>query len=109
MAKKNDDDKLFAFLGAFLTIIGFIVVYLTKKDSKYAMYYAKQGLVVGIAWFAVAIVSAFLAWIPVIGWLISSLAWLLVVILWFISWINALSDKMKPTPIIGQWADKFNL
>ncbi len=111
MAKKNskDDDKLFAFLGVFLTIIGFVIVYLTKKDSKYAMFYAKQGLVLGIAWIIVMMASFVLMFIPIIGWLITSVAYLVLTILWFIAWINALSDKEKVTPLIGQFADKFNL
>jgi len=31
--KKNDDSKIWAFLGVFLTLIGFLIVYLTKKDD----------------------------------------------------------------------------
>ena len=37
--KKEDEKKLYAFLGVFLTVIGFIIVLATKKDDKYAMHY----------------------------------------------------------------------
>mgnify|MGYP006409093403 CR=1 FL=1 len=104
---KKDDDKVFAFLGAFIPIIGFIIVLLAKKDSKLAMYHAKQGLVLGI----VAIIVSVIASIFVRGFLffgffgiIFSLINLLLIVLWIIGWINALSEKEKPLPVIGQYA-----
>jgi len=42
MNKEIEEGKMFAFLGVFLTIIGFVIVLLAKKDNKYAMYYAKH-------------------------------------------------------------------
>ncbi|MFH1972911.1 MAG: hypothetical protein ABIJ18_05550 [archaeon] len=119
MVKKSsaDDDKIFAFLGVFLTIIGFIIVILTKKDSRYAMYYAKQGLILGIIWILVwivmAILSVMLAFIPIAGPMIAMLIWAVVgiglLIIWLISWINALSGQMKPMPLFQGFADKINL
>ena len=107
MAKKSDDGKLFAFLGVFLTTIGFLIVLLAKKDDKYAMYYAKQGLVLFIAVVIVSIVGSI---IPLIGWfIILPVGNLILLILWIIGWINALSGKEKPIPLIGKFADKFNI
>ena len=47
--KKEDDGKLFAFLAVLLSILGFIIALLAKKDNKYVMFYAKQSLVLFIA------------------------------------------------------------
>ena len=106
MAKK-DDDKVFAFLGAFLPIIGFIIVLLTKKDSKLAMYHAKQGLILGIVWIILSVIISFftmgLFFLGFLGF-IFSLVHLLLIILWIIGWVNALSEKEKPLPLIGQYA-----
>lgn len=109
MAKKKkarpkvnkDNKKLFAFLASFFTIIGFIVALILWKDNKYVMFYAKQGLILFIAQIIVMILSplVFLAWI----------LWIFLVILWIITWINALSGKMKNTFIIGDLADKIDL
>lgn len=99
--KLDDDSKLFAFLATFLSILGFIIALLVKKDDEYVMFYAKQSLVVFIAWIIAAIVS----FIPIIGWLIS----LFVLVLWIFSWIYALSGEMKETPVIGHYARKINL
>ncbi len=104
-SKEVDDGKAFAFLGVFLGIIGFVIVLLAKKENKYAMYYAKQGLVLTIAYVAVWVVML----IPVLGWIVGILASLLLFVLWIIGWINALSGKEKPIPLIGQYADKINI
>ena len=41
----SNERKLLAFLAVFLTLIGFILALLLKRDDKYVMHYAKQGLV----------------------------------------------------------------
>lgn len=108
-SKEVEEGKIFAFLGVFLTIIGFIIVLLAKKENKYAMYYAKQGLVLFIAWVIVAIVGMILAFIPILGWLVWVVLYLGMLILWIIGWINALSGVEKPIPIIGKYAEKIKL
>jgi uncharacterized membrane protein len=100
-SKKADDSKTFAFLATFLSIIGFLIVLLTKKDDKYVMFYARQSLVVFIAW----VIAGILGWIPILGWILS----VVVFVLWIFSWIYALSGKEKNTPLIGSIANKINL
>ncbi|TKJ17758.1 hypothetical protein CEE44_04465 [Candidatus Woesearchaeota archaeon B3_Woes] len=110
MAKGNvgkvQDDKLWGFLAIFLGIIGFLIVLLTKRDSEYAMYYAKQSLVLFIA----CICVGFVAWIPFIGWfLLGPILYIVILVLWVIGWVRALSGEMKPIPIIGKLAEKIKL
>ena len=100
-ANKKGDRKVFAFIAAFFTIIGFLIAIILKKDDKYVMYYAKHGLILFIAWAIVALVG----WIPFIGWLYG----IFIFILWIITWINALSGQEKRTFIISDLADKLNL
>ena len=100
-SKKEDDSKIFAFLATFLSILGFIIALVAKKENKYVMFYAKQSLIVFIAW----IIAAILSFIPVLGWILK----VLVTILWIFSWIYALSGKEKETPVIGQFARGINL
>ena len=109
MAKKasTDDSKIFAFLAVFLSIIGFLVVLLAKKDDKYAMYYAKQSLILFIAGMVVNVAGTF---IPIIGWfVILPVGGILVFILWIMALINSVSGIQKPVPIIGKYADKIKL
>jgi len=106
MASEVEEGKIFAFLGVFLTLIGFLIVLLAKKDNRYAMYYAKQGLVLFIAYVIVMI----LGMIPIIGWfVIMPIGYLVMFILWIVGIVYAFSGEMKPIPLIGKFADKINL
>lgn len=104
-----EDSKVWGFLGFFLLIIGFLIVYLTKKDDAYAMYYAKQGLVFNIAFVVIWIAGFVLAFVPVIGWLLYMVLLIAMLVLFIIGIIFSLSGKQKPVPIIGQLADKIKL
>ncbi len=102
---KNSDSKIWAFLGVFLTLLGFLIVYFGKKDDKYAMYYAKQGLVIAIAYFVIWII----AFIPFIGGIVAFVANIGLLILWIIGIIYSLSGEQKDIPILGEFAKKINL
>ncbi|MDD5181649.1 MAG: DUF4870 domain-containing protein [Candidatus Nanoarchaeia archaeon] len=105
MAKgKVGESQIWAFLAVFLGIIGFILVLLTQKKDKYAMFYAKQSLVLMIAW----VISFVIAIIPVLGWIVSPIIALVIFVLWIIAIINTFSGTEKLTPIIGKFAEKFN-
>jgi len=114
MAKKSvksgkDDKIVFAFLAAFLSIIGFIIALIAKKDDKYVMFYAKQSLVVFIVAVIVQIINEIVAFIPIIGTAINVVLSIFVVILWLTSWIYALSNKEKEVPVVGKYARKIKL
>lgn len=105
MAKgKVGESQIWAFLAVFLGIIGFILVLLAKKTDKYAMFYAKQSLVLMIAW----IISFAIAIIPILGWIVAPILSLVIFVLWIIAIINTFSGTEKDTPIIGKYAEKFN-
>ena len=104
----GDDSKVFAFLAVFLTIIGFLIAFLAKKNDKYVMFYAKQSLVLFIAMAIVWAASFVLLFVPIIGWIALCVAYVILIVLWVIGWIYALSGKMKPLPLIGKYASKFD-
>ena len=83
----KNEKILYAFLGAFLTIIGFIIALAIKRDDEYVMYYAKHGLILFIGW----IIAMLFSLIPVLGILI----WIFVITLWVITWIYSLSGEQK--------------
>lgn len=93
--KDIEENKLWAILG-YLGILCLIPL-LAKKDSKFAQFHAKQGLVMLIGWFFV--------WIPFLGWLMG----LVLFIFWIMSIINVLSGKMTKLPIVGDLAEKINI
>jgi uncharacterized membrane protein len=107
--KKDDEKKLYAFLGVFLTVIGFIIALVTKKDDKYVMFYAKQGLVLFFGWIIAGFAAMVLWVVPAFGHFISGLIYLLVFILWIIGIIYSLSGEMKKIPIVGDLAEKIKI
>ncbi|MFH1307426.1 MAG: hypothetical protein ABIH72_01075 [archaeon] len=113
--KKDDYTKLFAFLATFLSIIGFVIALLAKKDNQYIMYYAKQSLVVFIVAIIVSVADTIitgifnLIWLHFIGQLIIEILGILVFILWIISWVYALSGEMKEVPIVGKYGNQIKL
>ena len=107
MAKKEmDEGKIFAFIAYLLSIIGFLIVILAKKDNKFAMYHAKQSLVLFIVYIIGWVILVF---IPFLGWGLMPIWWIIMVIFTVIGIINALTGKQKPLPIIGKYATKIKL
>lgn|SRR3989344_7408823 len=90
-----------AFVASFFTIIGFIIALIIWRDEKYVMYYANHGLVLFLGQ---AIISLLTPLSPFIRF-----AWILWFILWILTWVNALSGKIKYTFIISDIAKKINL
>ena len=94
-------------LMALLSYIGILVLIplLAKKDSPYAQFHAKQGLVLLLGWIAATVINV----IPILGQIIFVLCSIFFFVLFIIGIINALSGKVKELPLIGQLAHKFNL
>ena len=92
-------------LMAILSYIGllFLVPLLARKDNTFAQFHAKQGLVLFIA----EIATMFIAWIPILGWIIGLVAWITWFVLSIIGIINVVNDKQVPLPVIGKFAEKF--
>ena len=109
MSKEIEEGKFWAFLGVFLTVLGFILVLLAKKDNKYAMYYGKQGLVLFIAYIGIWLITMVMHMIPILGWLIIAGLWIIFVVLWIIGLVYAVSGEEKDIPIIGEFAKKINV
>lgn len=112
MAKKSkavEEGEPFAFLGVFFTVVGFILVLFLKRENKYAMYYAKQGLVLFFGYIAAWLISLIFSFIPFIGKIISTVLWILLLVLWITGLIYSLSGKEKEIPIVGEIAKQINL
>ena len=107
MAKK-DEERILAFLCYLISIVGVIIVLVTKRErGKFSIYHAKQGLVLFITWMIVWIIVTVFALIPVVGAVISTILWILLALLWIIGMINSLSGRKVPLPVIGGFAKSF--
>lgn len=97
--KDIDENKIVTFL----SYIGFlcIVPLVAKKESEFAQFHAKQGLVLLLAWIVGSIT------IPIFG--IGFIINIGVVILSIMGLINVNDGNMKELPIVGDLAKKINI
>ncbi|MCB0462305.1 MAG: YtxH domain-containing protein [Flavobacteriaceae bacterium] len=80
-------------LVAHLTLIGWVIAFVMNggdKKTEYASFYLRQML--GLMLFAIV-----LSFIPIIGWFAN----LIILVLWIMSLVGALSGEKKETPVIG--------
>lgn len=88
-----------------LSYIGilFLVPLLSKKDSKFAQFHAKQGLVL----FIMELVLMVLMVIPILGWIIYVVGIITSLIFAIMGIMNVVGGKCKELPVIGKFAGKF--
>ncbi len=106
---EHDDKVLFAFLATFLSIIGFVIALIARRDDKYVMYYAKLSLIIFLIGVVGAVISGIFWIIPVVGQIINLAVGIIFIVLWILSWIYALTGEEKDLPIVSDWARKLNI
>ena len=94
-----EENKQVAAL-SYLSIL-FLVPLLTKRDSKYTQFHAKQGLVLCVA----EVVSIVVIWIPPLY----GILWIAFLILSVMGIVKALAGEWWELPILGKYAKKFNI
>lgn len=90
---------------AIISYIGILclVPILMKEKDEFVKFHAKQGLVLFIAEVATLLIS----WIPILGWFIGFIFWIIWLVLSLMGIINAVGGKQVPLPVIGKFAKKF--
>lgn len=97
-ANDVEENKAISYL-SYLGIL-FLVPMLAKKESKFAQFHAKQGLVLTIGWF----LGSFLYFALGLG----ALVHLAILVFSIMGLVNVSKGEMKDLPIIGDLAKKFN-
>lgn len=100
---KQENDRLCAILN--YLIIGMIWYLADEKMKKnsFVKYHFKQGLVLLIF----EIITSLVMGVPLLGWLIAPIFYILVFVFIILGIINAANNQEKPLPIIGGFADNF--
>ncbi|MFH1789735.1 MAG: hypothetical protein ABH832_01565 [bacterium] len=83
-------------------ILFFVPLLTDAKKDEFVKYHVKQGLMLFIAWIVVAVLTPALF---MVIWLL----YLGLLVLFIIGIMNALNGKKAPLPLIGQFAEKFNI
>lgn len=86
---------------AYVTFIGWIVAY-CGGDKEGAKFHLNQALVIWIGYACVFVASLILAFIPVLGWMISWAANIFLLVMFILGLISAINQEEKELPLIGQ-------
>jgi uncharacterized membrane protein len=99
-SKDQSTNTLMAVL-CYFGILVIIPLLTDAKNDPFVKFHIKQGLVLLIAY----VICGFVFWIPVIGWLLG----VVLFVLFIMGIINAAGGKQNPLPILGQMADKIKI
>lgn len=98
--EKNKILSLFAYLSILL-----LIPYFLAKDSKFARFHIKQGVVLLIAGLVVYLLDLVLGGIPLVGAIVGivcAVAWIAIVVLCIMGIYYAVTGKAKELPIINK-------
>lgn len=101
--KDIEENKIIAAIG-YIGVLCLIPL-LAKRESKFAQFHGKQGLVLFIAWIVIWVIGI----IPFLGWLIAFLGSLVLLVLSIMGIVQALSGKYWKLPFLAKYAEKINL
>ncbi|MBI5219244.1 MAG: hypothetical protein HY958_09975 [Bacteroidia bacterium] len=104
----SGEDKTIAIV-SYMTLIGWIIALVMHGSNKTKLggFHLRQMLGLIIVAVAISIVNFILAFIPFLGWLISLLLVIGMVIFWIMGLISAVNGEMKPLPLIGEPIQKI--
>lgn len=83
----------------------FLIPLFFFKESPFAQYHGKQGLILFIAW----AVNSVIMIIPVLGWLVSFFGSIALFIISVIAFLKAYSGEEWELPYIGKYAKKVKI
>ena len=105
LKKDAEANKIMGVLAYFGIL--FLVPYFAAKESPFAKFHANQGCVLFIVEIAIGIMMSIVRFIPVIGWLLAILIYLLYlvcIVFMILGIINAAKGEMKKLPVIGKYS-----
>jgi uncharacterized membrane protein len=92
-----------------------IVFYILEKENTFVRFHAVQSILVAIAsvvfWIGFTVLSSVLAFIPILGWIVSGLvsvvAGFAFFALWIVLMVKAFQGQEWEVPIVGKYARQY--
>ncbi len=99
----QNEDKTVAIL-SYITLIGWIIAFVMhgSKKTKLGTYHLRQGLGLNVLVVGFMFLNVFLAFIPILGWLLSLGIGITLLIFWIFGLLSAINGENKPIPLIGK-------
>lgn len=90
---------------AYLTLIGLIIAYVLNNNQRdsFANFHIRQSLGLALAGLALGI----LGMVPILGWIVSFIGSIVLVVLWVRGLLNAINGKEKPVPALGKYFEEW--
>jgi uncharacterized membrane protein len=93
----SDTGKILAALGYLVGIVALIAILIEPyKNERFVKHHAIQALAVWVGWILVSVVSV----IPVIGWIISAVGWIALLVFSIMGAVKAFQSEMWEMPVI---------
>jgi uncharacterized membrane protein len=86
---------------AYVTFIGWIVAY-CAGDKEGAKFHLNQALVIWLGFLCVTVAGVILAFIPILGWMVTYAANIFLIVMFILGLISAINQEEKELPLIGQ-------
>ncbi|MBZ1348749.1 MAG: hypothetical protein KY053_00710 [Candidatus Liptonbacteria bacterium] len=99
----NQDKKAIALL-SYIGIL-FLIPFFVEKSNPFIKFHIKQGITLFIA----NLIAGAILIIPIIGWIVGLVAFFTFFVFAIIGIINVLTEKTKPLPLIGKYADFWKI
>lgn len=90
---------------SYITLIGWIIAFVQNGEKKnaFASYHIRQMLGLMCTGLALGVINI----IPILGWIISILGTLFILVLWFVGLMNAINERTAPVPLLGKLYEKW--
>jgi len=90
---------------AYITIIGWLIAFVLNNNnrSQLASFHIRQFLGIFLTGVALGIVNI----IPILGWIISIVGSVILVVLWVMGILSAVNMEQKPVPILGEYYQQW--
>lgn len=80
--------------------MGLIIAFVMNNDKKnaFAKYHIRQSPSHAVSGLALGVIGL----IPILGWIINLLGFLVLVYMWVMGIMNAINEKQSPVPLLGE-------
>ncbi|MEM0044144.1 MAG: DUF4870 domain-containing protein [Sulfolobales archaeon] len=96
----SEEEKIWGFIAWLLSIIGAVLALVLKPGYKYVRYWAYLSISFFILVVVIKVLTWILAFIPFIGWILSVLIGLALLIAWILGIVKSLNKEYWKPPII---------
>ena len=110
------DQNIAGLLSYVLGPLTGLVFFLLEKENRFVRFHAMQSIVVGIAsfafWIVFSILSTILAFVPILGWILSAIVGMVAglgfFVLWIVLMVKAFQCEEWEVPVLGKYARQYS-